>query len=315
MICFILLIFSKFLFFLCFILLCHSFSDMLSLRKIPNNKLFVSEPNPNWFGNSANEINNNLWTNKNWLKSRFHFSFAEYNNHHNSQFGILRVLNDDLVQPNRGFGEHPHRDVEICTYIVEGSLSHQDSTGTEETLSRGAVQFMTAGSGIYHSEHNRDTKLPLRFLQLWITTRKRGLSPNYGSYIGNSLARTNQWEHIVSDIESKFKTPIKINQDANIFVTEVDPNGTKEVEITIDKSRQAYLVCVEGSIKITGEYGEETLSRHDAAELFGPNKFKIVSTSPSSSANESIESKSQHTSGAHLLMVEMKFVGSGRLDL
>ena len=128
----------------------HSFSDidscsMLTLfRKIHNSKLGVSEPNPQWFGNSPNELHNQYWNNKNWLKSRFHFSFAEYSNSKNQGFGILRVMNDDLVQPNRGFGPHPHRDVEICTYIVNGSLSHKDSMGTEETIGRGSIQFMVS---------------------------------------------------------------------------------------------------------------------------------------------------------------------------
>lgn len=112
------------------------------LKKIPNARLAVSEPNPSWFGNPGNELKNPLWTNGNWLKSRFHFSFAEYSNPRNAEFGVLRVMNDDLVQPNRGFGTHPHRNVEICTYIVDGSLTHQDSMGTEETLNRGAIQFM-----------------------------------------------------------------------------------------------------------------------------------------------------------------------------
>jgi redox-sensitive bicupin YhaK (pirin superfamily) len=126
------------------------------------------EPDPSWFGNKPNEVSNPTWTNKNWLKSRFHFSFAEYSNPRNTGFGILRVMNDDLVQPNRGesmrpsyalfgfvqihigctvvcssgFGAHPHRDTEICTYVVHGQLTHQDSMGTSETLGRGAIQFM-----------------------------------------------------------------------------------------------------------------------------------------------------------------------------
>jgi hypothetical protein len=86
-----------------------------SLKKIAETRLGVSEPNPSWFGNPVNEGSNPLWTNSNWLKSRFHFSFAEYSNRHNQNFGVLRVMNDDLVQPARGFGEHPHKDVEICT--------------------------------------------------------------------------------------------------------------------------------------------------------------------------------------------------------
>jgi len=120
-------------------------SAALAIRKIPETKLGVSEPPPSWFGNRENERGNGKWTNANWLKSRFHFSFAEYSNPRNLNFGVLRVMNDDLVQPDRGFGEHPHRDVEICTYVVEGKLTHKDSMGTAETLGRGAIQFMTAG--------------------------------------------------------------------------------------------------------------------------------------------------------------------------
>ncbi len=93
-------------------------------------------------------MNDAKWTNSNWLKSRFHFSFAEYSSRHNQDFGVLRVMNDDLVQPNRGFGTHPHSDMEIITYIVEGELTHKDSMGTEETLGRGAIQFMTVSVSI-----------------------------------------------------------------------------------------------------------------------------------------------------------------------
>ena len=83
------------------------------------------------------------------MKSRFHFSFAEYSNPRNTGFGVLRGMNDDLVQPNRGFGTHPHRDVEICTYVVEGKLTHQDSMGTSETLERGSIQFMVSLLSVY----------------------------------------------------------------------------------------------------------------------------------------------------------------------
>ena len=288
---------------------------MSLFRKIANSKLYISEPNASWFGNPVNERGNKLWTNENWLKSRFHFSFAEYNNNKNQNFGVLRVLNDDLVQPDRGFGEHPHRDVEICTYVVEGNLTHQDSMGTKETLSRGSIQFMTAGKGVEHSEHNLDKLNPLRFLQLWITTRQRGLTPNYGSYSGDFETRHNKWAHLVSDVKSNHDTPIQINSDANIHVTELDSDS--EVTFTIEQKRQVYLICIEGNVVITGNHNtEETLERHDAAELFGPNTFTVKALNDKeSSVNESIESKSNHNSRAHLLLVEMSFEGSGRLDL
>lgn len=164
-----------------------------TLRKIPEAALGKSEPPPQWFGNKANEVSNTNWTNKNWLKSRFHFSFAEYDNPRNQNFGVLRVLNDDLVQPARGFGAHPHRGVEICTYIVEGDLTHKDSMGTEETLSRGAVQFMSAGRGVQHSEQNLNEYKPLRFVQIWINTQQPNISPKYGSFVGDFNDRQNRW--------------------------------------------------------------------------------------------------------------------------
>ena len=153
-----------------------------SVRVIPNDSLYVSEPDPVWFGNARNpnEGDEPSWTNPNWLKSRFHFSFAEYMNYGNTNFGPLRVMNDDLVQPHRGFGMHGHRDAEILTYVVDGSLTHRDNIGTHETLGRGSLQFMTAGTGIRHSETNQGDN-PLRFIQTWIVPRVDGLKPKYGS--------------------------------------------------------------------------------------------------------------------------------------
>jgi len=283
------------------------------IRKVPEVKLGVSEPNPAWFGNPGNEPKNPSWTNKNWLKSRFHFSFAEYSNPRNTGFGVLRVMNDDLVQPLRGFGEHPHRDVEICTYIVEGHLTHKDSMGTEETLNRGSVQFMTAGRGVYHSEHNLHDSEPLRFIQIWLNTRQRGLKPNYGSLIGNAERRRNQWAHLVRDVQSDPATvdtenTIGINCDANIFVAEIDANHDQPVEMTLAAGRQGYLLCMEGgaSIRMTGgedtaQSFEERLDRHDAAELFGPATLAVKPTSGQDKV--------------HVLLVEMAYTGPGRTDL
>eukprot|EP01034_Spumella_vulgaris_P032268 gene32268-39845_t len=254
------------------------------------------------FGNKLNEYSNPNWSNRNWLKSRFHFSFAEYSNSRNTGFGILRVLNDDLVQPLRGFGGHPHRDAEICTYVVDGQLSHKDSMGTQETIGRGAIQFMTAGSGVTHSEHNLHESDPLRFIQIWMRPRTYGIKPNYGSFSGPVADRSNQWAHLVSDVDSEVSSPIKINQDANIFVTESSAGHNTTFELKA--GRQAYLLCVEGSeVRIVSESRgvDQTLSKHDAAEVFGPLTFTV------STSDEKVP--------AHMLMVEMKFSGVGRTDL
>ncbi|KAJ1476572.1 RmlC-like cupin domain-containing protein [Baffinella frigidus] len=266
---------------------------MSSFKKVADSTLFVSEPNPSWFGNSPNE-ELPTWTNGNWLKSRFHFSFAEYKGSKNDNFGCLRVMNDDLVQPARGFGKHPHREMEIVTYIVEGSLTHQDSIGTKETLGKGSIQFMTAGTGVSHSEHNLDPKNPLRFIQMWIVPKERGLSPNYGGMHGSEVEKDRQdkWAHIVSDVKHPGPVPVKINQDCNMWVTELGAGKTLDLELK--SGRQAYLLQVEGSSDVKGEEVQEAMARHDAGEIIGPAKLSFTAGSE----------------GAHMLYVEMAGKGS-----
>jgi redox-sensitive bicupin YhaK (pirin superfamily) len=235
-------------------------------KVIPKDKLYMSEPNPSWFGNKANAPDDPSWTNGNWLKSRFHFSFAEYNNPKNSNFGVLRVMNDDLVQPKRGFGTHPHRDMEIITYIVHGQLTHKDSIGNGETLGRGSIQFMTAGSGIQHSETNDGDK-PLRFIQTWIVPRSSRLKPNYGSYNASTKScesQKNSLLHLASDTENKsIDSPVKVNQNVNCKAAEIELGNT--IQVDIPKGRQAYLLCIEGELKVNGK----TLTKYDGMEIHG----------------------------------------------
>jgi len=279
-----------------------------SIKIVPSSKLFVSEPDPSWFGNPGNPMSAPSWTNSNWLKSRFHFSFAEYRSHHNQAFGVLRVMNDDLVQPNRGFGTHPHRDMEIITYIVEGELTHKDSMGTEETLSRGSIQFMTAGTGVRHSEHNLNKEKPLRFIQTWIKPGSYGLPPNYGSCSGDALERKGKLQHLVSNVmDPSTSTPVEINQDCDAFATELAMG--ESVELDVPEGRMAYLLCVEGGVKLNDD---TTLKRHDAAEITtaggsgGPVKLEATET-------EKVEDGSEV---AHVLVFTMKQVaGAARSDL
>ena len=292
----------------------------LTLKHIPRGNLFVSEPNPQWFGNPPNEKNNPNWdttTSNNWLKSRFHFSFAEYSSASNSNFGVLRVMNDDFVQPDRGFGTHGHQNMEIITYIVQGKLTHKDSMGTEESLGRGSVQFMTAGRGVQHSEFNLEKDKPLRFIQTWIVPRERGLMPNYGSFdpsqssSANACTARNQWRHLASDIQDKSTdTPVQIEQDANLFVAEMDDGQT--LDFQLKENRMAYALCVEGSVKLQDGNGEVVLQRHDGCEIKPDEKdgkltFEAI-------GSEKVEDGSELA--AHVLAFEMANVeGSGRKDL
>lgn len=181
-------------------------------------------------------------SNLGWLKSKFHFSFAEYYNPNNIRFGALKVINDDLIEPDTGFDTHPHRDMEIISYVVNGELTHGDNMGNKNTINRGHVQYMSAGTGVYHSEHNLG-KDQLRLLQIWIFPDKQMYKPNYGDYRFNWADRKNKWLHMISSKDGDAQ--IKINQDINIYSLELDKG--KEIDFQITKGRQAYLVQIEGS--------------------------------------------------------------------
>eukprot|EP00331_Platyophrya_macrostoma_P014375 CAMPEP_0176409532 /NCGR_PEP_ID=MMETSP0127-20121128/2550_1 /TAXON_ID=938130 /ORGANISM="Platyophrya macrostoma, Strain WH" /LENGTH=292 /DNA_ID=CAMNT_0017788921 /DNA_START=81 /DNA_END=959 /DNA_ORIENTATION=+ len=268
----------------------------------------ISEPDPTMFGNDPNpRTPPATWSpdSKNWLRSRFHFSFAEWGRGPMG-FGVLRVLNDDLVQPHRMFGPHPHRDMEIATYVVKGELTHwhedrssRGGSSARESLGRGSVQFMTAGTGVTHSEGN-DSDSPLRFIQMWIVPRKRGLRPNYASCRGDAKQRDGQWQHLVGDVEDAASgAAVRINQDCNIFVTELHKDAD-EVALRIQPGRQAYVVNLEGqsSWAAGGDNGASlptvTLDTYESGTVSGPAELLVRRGSASGAA-----------AATHILVVEM----------
>ncbi|RID83501.1 pirin family protein [Peribacillus asahii] len=222
--------------------------------------------------------NNMGRSNLGWLQSLFHFSFAEYYNPENIHFGALRVINDDLIAAQTGFNMHPHQDMEIISYVVDGELTHQDSMGNKSTITRGQVQYMSAGTGVYHSEHNMGDNT-LRMLQIWIIPDRAGHTPHYGDFRFDMEARHNKWLHMVSGKEGS--APIQINQDANLYALELDPG--KEISFPVKEGRQAYLVQIEGSSTIN----DLTLNARDALEI----------------VEEDIHIKANDTS--HVLVIEM----------
>ena len=206
-------------------------------------------------------------SNLGWLESRFHFSFAEYRNPNNMNFGVLRVLNDDIVHPESGFDTHPHANMEIISYVVNGEITHKDSMGNSETLKRGEVQYLSAGDGIYHSEHNVHKSDDLRLLQIWIIPPKAGLPRLYGSKRYEEKNRINKFLNIVSSTDGN--ADIKIYQDINIYVSELEID--KSLEFEIKENRQVYFVQIEGSSNIN----EITLNAGDAMEIVDIEKIKI----------------------------------------
>ena len=206
-------------------------------------------------------------SNLGWLESRFHFSFAEYRNPNNINFGVLRVLNDDIVHANSGFDMHPHSNMEIISYVVNGEITHKDSMRNSETLKRGEVQYLSAGDGIYHSEHNIHKSDDLRLLQIWIIPPKAGLPRLYGSKRYEEKDRINKFLNIVSSTDGN--ADIKIYQDINIYVSELEVD--KSLEFEIKENRQVYFVQIEGSSNIN----EITLNAGDAMEIVDIEKIEI----------------------------------------
>ncbi|MDR1503788.1 MAG: pirin family protein [Prevotella sp.] len=185
-----------------------------------------------------------------WLDSHFHFSFAEYCNPDNVRFGVLRVLNDDVVQSGEGFDTHPHRDMEIISYVIEGELSHRDSMGNAHILTRGQSQYMSAGTGVTHSEYNHGDG-ELRFAQIWFFPDKKGYKPNYGDYRFQLEDRNDKWLPIATSYDNPLNdAPIKIHADINMYATILTKG--KQLEFQVKSDRQAYLVLLEGSALVNG---------------------------------------------------------------
>jgi quercetin 2,3-dioxygenase len=205
-----------------------------------------------------------------WLFSRFHFSFAEYHDPDRMHFGALRVLNDDLVAPGSGFDLHPHRDFEILSYVIDGRLTHADSMGNTHTLGRGEVQYMSAGTGVSHSEHNRGDET-LRFLQVWIIPDVKGHEPAYGDHRFAWDEREGRWLHVAAGDGS---APVTAHQDVHISVAEI--GSGRELALPVAAGRQAYLLQVEGSSSVNGVELEE----RDALEIVEEDVVvKAVTTS------------------------------------
>ncbi len=183
-----------------------------------------------------------------WLKARYHFSFANYYNKDKVRLGSLRVLNDDLIGPHTGFDTHQHNDMEIISYVIDGELTHQDSMGNKRTLKRGNVQYMSAGTGVYHSEHNLGDET-VRGLQIWIYPYSKGLKPNYGDKAFTFEQRHNKLFNIVSGENGN--AAIKIYQDAEIYVGEYTEDIKEEV--ALGGFDYVYFIQIEGETLINGQ--------------------------------------------------------------
>ncbi|NTW50211.1 MAG: pirin family protein [Chlorobiales bacterium] len=184
----------------------------------------------------------------NWLRSYHSFSFGNYYDPKHLGFGPLVVLNDDYVSPKSGFGMHPHRDMEILTYVLEGELEHRDSTGANGVIRSGEVQRMSAGTGIRHSEYNPSVSTTTHLLQIWFEPETVGLQPSYAQKQFTPEQRHNRLFLVASSQDGGEQ--LLIHQDVEVYVTRLD--SARELEYDISIGRGVYLHIIDGMVKANG---------------------------------------------------------------
>lgn len=210
-----------------------------------------------------------------WLQTYWHFSFAEYYDPQNMHWSALRVFNDDVVQPGQGFGMHPHRDMEIITWVLEGALEHRDSLGNSGVIHPGEVQVMRAGTGIVHSEFNHSKTEPLHLLQLWVLPRTKGLDPGWQQREFSKAARAGRLLPVVTPGDPKAAAKngtLTMDQDASVYLSSLAAG--QQVTHSSAAGRKAYLFVSAGEVQVNGT----TLAAGDQARIADEATLAITAT-------------------------------------
>ncbi len=206
--------------------------------------------------------------NHGWLDSRHTFSFADYYDEEHMAFRSLRVINEDLIAPGGGFPTHGHRDMEIISYLIAGTLAHKDSLGSQETIRPGEIQAMTAGRGVLHSEFNPSQTETAHLLQIWLQPRARGLAPAYDQRVFPETDRTNQFALIASGTPGTSALPI--SADADLRAALLTPGTT--VTHPLAAGRHAWVQVARGTLTVNGT----TLQPGDGAAISQENAVTIT---------------------------------------
>jgi redox-sensitive bicupin YhaK (pirin superfamily) len=207
--------------------------------------------------------------NHGWLDTHYSFSFSDYYDPKHMGFRDLRVINEDWISGGRGFGKHPHRDMEILTYVVNGELTHHDSMGRGATLKRNDVQRMSAGTGVMHSEANQSDK-PVHLLQIWIMPEADGLKPSYEDRTFSPEEKRNRLRLIAS--RDGRDDSAAINQDASVYASILESG--KSVELELGPGRHAWLQLISGELTLNGS----PLAKGDGAAVSAEAQLTIAST-------------------------------------
>ncbi len=213
-------------------------------------------------------------SNKGWIHSEFSFSFADYEDPSNAHFGCMLAHNDNELKPQQGFRRHPHHDLEIVTYVIEGQLHHSDSLGHEQDLKSSTIQVISAGTGIEHEERNIRDEKPVRFLQMWFLPESPGIRPAYQVHSFKHCERLNRLQPVVSG--SGLEGALIIAQDVNLYLSRLE-NG-QQLEYPQQEQRRTHIYVVSGHVEITCKDGDFQLGPGDAARIHKRCPLKIQAT-------------------------------------
>lgn len=205
-----------------------------------------------------------------WLNTYHTFSFADYYDPRFMGFRSLRVINEDWVQPGHGFPTHPHRDMEIITYVLEGSLEHKDSMGTGSVIRSGEVQKMSAGTGVRHSEFNHSDKELVHLYQIWILPEKQGIQPMYEQKTIPASEKKGRLRLVASPQGGDGNGAVKLYQDAELYSTELEPGQT--IERRLAEGRYAWVQVARGSAELNGNL----LHAGDGAAIAQEERIKLT---------------------------------------
>ncbi|MDG7049987.1 MAG: pirin family protein [Nitrososphaerota archaeon] len=207
----------------------------------------------------------NFKTETDWLISYHHFSFGEHYRPDKTNFGPLRVFNDDIIQPDMGFGFHQHKDMEIITYVTQGRLEHKDSLGNTGTIEAGNIQRMTAGTGVFHSEYNQSKDEPLKLLQIWITPDTKNLKPSWEQKTFSEKDRLDNFFQVIGPANHA----LKIHQNVEFYISKL----TKKAKYQIRLGRQCYLFVIAGNITLN----HISMKEKDSAEITNEAELDVQS--------------------------------------
>lgn len=210
-----------------------------------------------------------------WLSAHHSFSFADYFDPNNVSWGALRVFNDDRIAAGQGFPTHPHRDMEIITYVFTGVLEHKDSMGNHGVVKDGGVQFMSAGTGVRHSEVNGSQTEELHLCQMWVLPGKLGVKPSYGQQDFTSRDRRNTWL-VVASGQAGVDAPIELTQNASLRVSRLENATLRHV---FEPKRYGFLFVGDGEIEVKGETTATHILREgDALRIYDIAKIELRGT-------------------------------------